>query len=142
MRSINGERDPLERPMTRRALQEDLAKSGKSQKELGDKYGVRQPSIAAFKKRHQEKINQIIDEAGDKFAGILIARQEARLEMYNEMAERLMEAGDHKSVALAQRALRAVAEELGHLPGRVTLSGEVGTRNTYELPGTTSEDFT
>ncbi len=142
MRARNGERDPLERALHRRALQEDLAKSGKSQAELAIKYGVTQGAISSFKKRHQAKIDLIREEAGDRYAGILIAKQEARLEAYQEMYEAAVQAGDTKSQALAARVLRQVAEELGHLPGRITLAGEVGTRTTYDLPGVSPEDLT
>lgn len=141
-RAQNGERDPLEKPWVRRALQEDLAKQAGTQAALARKYGVSQPAITKFKKRHAARIQEIQDNAADKYAGILLAQQQNRIELYEQMIEDALEAGDLKSRQLAARLARQMAEELGHLPGRVTLAGEVGTTTKYVIEGVTQEDLT
>jgi hypothetical protein len=138
-RAQNGERDPLEKPWNRRLLQEDLAKSGKTQAELARKYGVSGPAITKFKQRHKAVIEEIRENAADKFAGIALAKQQARLELYQQMIDDAEERGDHK---LSARIARQMAEELGHLPGRVTLAGEVGTTTKYTIEGVSQEDLT
>jgi predicted transcriptional regulator len=144
----------LEHPLTRRMLQTDLAHSGKSQSELAEKYGVTQPSISEFAARHAATIQQIRDDAANEFAGLAIAQKAARLEVYRELLDACMtpvpktagKDGDwvrdedgnvvHEiDAAVAGKLLRNVAEELGHLPNRVTLGGEVGVTTSYTVNG-------
>lgn len=141
-RALNGERDPLERPWVRRSLQEDLAKSGLSQTVLATKYGVTQPAITHFKKRHKRAIDEIRNNAADEFAGILLAKQVNRIEALAEIVEGFAESADPKAARLAVQAMRNIAEELGHLPGRVTLAGEVGTTTRYVIDDVNPEDLT
>lgn len=141
MRSIGGERDPLEKPWVRRALQEDLAKGGMTQAKLAKKYNVTPPSITAFKQRHAGTIQAIIDDAGDRFAGILLAQQATRIETLAGIVEGFAESADPKAARLAVQALRNIAEELGHLPGRVTVSGDINTTTKYTFEGVDPSDL-
>lgn len=140
-RAQNGQRDPLERPWVRRALQEDLAKSGKTQAELARKYGVSGAAITKFKQRHAPTIQAIVDNAADEFAGILLAKKVSRIEALAQQVEDLEQSTDPKDRRLYQAALRGIAEELGHLPGRVTLSGDVNTTTKYVIDGMDPEDL-
>ncbi len=162
LRLLMGERPPgrprvpvLEHPLTRRVLQQDLAHGGMSQTQLGEKYGVDQSAISQFAARHAATIQQIRDDAADEFAGLAIAKKAARLEVYRELLDAAMTpvpkmAGgavviDPESeegaivyeidAGVAQKILRNVAEELGHLPNRVTLGGEVGVTTNYKING-------
>lgn len=139
MRAQNGERQPLEKPWVRRSLQEDLAKSTASQTALARKYGVTGPSITAFKQKYRAVIEEIRENAADQFAGIALARQVNRIELYQSELEKAEEREDWKAIA---RLGRQIAEELGHLPGRVTLSGEVGTTTRYSIEGVENGDLT
>ena len=148
----------LEHPLTRRMLQQDLAHSGKSQTQLAEKYGVTQQSISEFAARHRATIAQIIEDSANEFAGLAIANKQARLEVYRELIDACLKpvpkvAGKDASfvrdengnvvyeidAAVAGKLLRNVAEELGHLPNRVTLGGEVGVRTDYQINGVNPE---
>ncbi len=143
----------LEHPLTRRIVQEMLAHGGHTQQEIGDKYGVTQQSVSEFAARHRETIQQIRDNAADEFAGLAIARKAARLEAYQELLDACMQpvpkvAGKDADfvrdeegnvvyeidAGVAGRLLRNVAEELGHLPNRVTVGGELAVTN-YTING-------
>lgn len=126
-----------------------------SQGELAKKYGVVQSSISEFAERHAATIQQIRDNAADEFAGLAIAKKAARLEVYRELLDAAMTpvpkmAGgavviDPESeegaivyeidAGVAAKVLRQVAEELGELPNRVTLGGEVGVTTNYKING-------
>jgi hypothetical protein len=138
-------------------LQQDLAHGGASQVVLAEKYGVGQQSISDFSIRHAATIQQIRDDAADEFAGLAIAKKAARLEVYRELLDAAMQpvpkvagkdAGYVRSpgengepgeivyeidAGVAAKILRQVAEELGHLPNRVTLSGDVGVTTNYTV---------
>jgi predicted transcriptional regulator len=139
-------------------LQQDLAHGGMSQEKLGEKYGVSQQAVSDFAARHAATIQQIRDDAADEFAGLAIAKKAARLEVYRELLDACMQpvpkvAGkDAKYVrdedgqivyeidaGVASKILRQVAEELGHLPNRVTLSGDVGVTTNYTVNGVAPE---
>lgn len=151
---------PLEHPLTRRMLQTDLAHSGLSQSKLGEKYGVGQSAISDFARRHAATIQQIRDDAADEFAGLAIAKKAARLEVYRELLDAAMspvpkiagkDAGYVRdedgnvvyeiNAAVAQKILRNVAEELGELPNRVTLGGEVGVTTNYTINNVAVENL-
>ncbi len=138
-RSHSGKRDPLEVPWVRRELQEALARGEKTQQQLADEYGVSQPSISNFKRRHQAVINQILEDAGNEFAGIELAKKVNRLETYQETALLALNEGDLQTT---QRALRAIADELGAIPNRVTLQAEVSAKTVYEIVGVENGDLT
>lgn len=124
--------------MTRRQLQTELATGSKTKAQLAREYGVTGPAITNFNNRHKAVIEKIRDNAADEFAGIAIAVKANRIALYNQLVEEATERGDDKTVA---RLLRQAAEELGHLPGRVTISGEIGTTSTYKIEGIDLEDL-
>lgn len=148
----------LELPWTRRQLIVDLALSGQPQEVLAEKYGVAQSSISEFKSRHLPEIAAVLADKENEFAGIAIAQKAVRLSTYADILETALkpvpktngkgeivygeedENGDRKAImeidgAAALKALRNVAEELGHLPNRITLGGEVGVITNYRVEG-------
>lgn len=149
----------LEHPLTRRVLQQDLAHGGMSQTKLAEKYGVSQSSISEFAARHAATIQQIRDDAANEFAGLAIAKKAARLEVYRELLDKAMQpipkvAGKDADyvrdedgnvvyeidAGVAAKVLRQVAEELGELPNRVTLSGGLDmTHTNYTVNGVSPE---
>jgi hypothetical protein len=154
----------LELPWTRRQLIVDLALSGLSQEKLGEKYGVTQSSISAFKDRHAHEIAAVLADKENEFAGIAIAEKAVRLSTYADILETALkpvpktngkgeivygepdENGERKAImeidgGAALKALRNVAEELGHLPNRVTLGGEVGIKTEYTVNGVSPENL-
>lgn len=137
-RSRSGVRSPLERPWTRRALMQDLALGEVTQSKLAESYGCSEAAITLFKQRHLAEINLIRDHAEDEFAGILIAKKAGRLQAYQDMLERAEESGDDKHAA---KVLRQVAEELGALPQRVAISGQLDTQSRYVIDGVDLEQL-
>lgn len=148
----------LELPWTRRQLVVDLALSGKTQEALAEKYGCTQGAISQFRAKHLTDIQAVRDDSENEFAGIAIAEKANRLATYLDMLEKALqpvpkvngkgeimyglpdENGERKPImeidlAVAQKIQRNVAEELGHLPNRVTLGGEVGVTTAYTING-------
>lgn len=138
VRSIQGERRPLERPWTRRALCRDLALSDVTQSKLAERYGVTDGAITQFKQKHAVEIAAILADSANEFAGILIADKVNRLATYEALLEDAAQVGDGKQAA---KLLHAVAEEMGHLPQRVQLSGQVDTQTRYQIDGVNPEDL-
>lgn len=132
VRSIQGERSPLERPWVRRALCRDLALSDVTQSDLAEKYGVTPSSITTFKQRHVQEISAIQQDTADEYAGLLLASKQARIATYSDMIEQAHDRGDDKT---AGRLLRQIAEELGALPQRTVISGQLDTQSRYVIDG-------
>jgi hypothetical protein len=116
-------------------------------------------------KRHAEEIAAVAKNADDEFAGILIANKAFRLGAYQQAYEdasvpqpKVTPAGkvaymvDPESgeevpvmeidVRAQMQALKQAAEELGQLPNRVTLSGNLETTTTYRIVNVTDDDLT
>lgn len=147
--------------LVRLQLIRELALSDMTQTQLAGKYGVRQSSISEFAKRNAEQIQHARTHSADEFAGILIAEKARRLAAYEEIHNKAMEptpkitnkgtvvvdpeSGEfvyEVNASAAMTALKSVAEELGHLPGRVTVSGEMNNTTTYRIVNVTDEDLT
>lgn len=133
-------RRPLGRGWVKRKLIIDLAKGEKTQRVLAKEYGVSQPSISEFKIKHAAEISEAAKNLEDEFVGLWVANKANRLAEYEADIERVNEQGA-SDLASKHRALRHVAEELGHIPNKVTLAGEVSTRVTYEVVGVPPEDL-
>ena len=126
----------LERPWVRHKLITELATSGKTQAQLAREYAVAESSMTEFKQRHLDDIEARRAAAGEEFAGVLIAEKATRLATYESLLADAVAKGDERS---AIRILRNVAEEMGHLPQRIQMGGEVGVRTTYEIVGVDPE---
>jgi predicted transcriptional regulator len=131
----------LETPWTRRQLITELALSDKTQTRLAEEYGVTQQSVSDFAARHANEIQVVREHTEDEFAGLALAVKANRLATYEDIVRRLTvqlneaDAIDEKTAASLAKILRNVAEELGHLPNRVTLGGEVGVTTRYTVEG-------
>lgn len=136
----------LEHVWTRRKLCTALATSGKTQKVLAEEFGCSQAAISFFQTRHAVEIMAIRDDATNELAGLAVANQANRIAMYEQMALKLMERveseADEKVAAVINKTLRNIAEELGALPTRVQLQGDLAVRTNYTVNGVTPEDLT
>jgi len=115
-------------------LARDLAAGGQTQVELADKYSVTQQAISDFARRERDMIDAIRDDFANEFAGLWIARKEARLAAYERDVDDVERVEGEDGVTpelrrVKQAALRAVAEELGQLPARLSVQME-GTIKT------------
>jgi len=118
----------------RLALARQLAEGGLTQTELGERYGVTQQAISDFARRERDMINAIRNDLDNQYAGLWIANKEARLAAYERDVDDVerVEGDDVVTPELRrvkQAALRAVAEELGQLPARMSVQME-GTIKT------------
>lgn len=139
-------RRKIEHPWTRRAVIRDLALSGETQNEIGRRYGVASSTISAFAKKHAVEIEQVRAAAEDEFAGILLADKANRIRTYEALLEAAISydrSGNIEGVDMksAVRILRNIAEELGHLPARLQISGEMGVTTNYKINGVDVKDL-
>lgn len=143
-------RGKLERGWRKRTLIRELAEGERTMRQLAETHGVAVSSIHEFSTRHAEEITHVRDNLEDEFAGLWVAKKSNRLAEYEAdldmIAEKLAEAEESGMepkdlVAAKHRALRAVAEELGQLPNRMSVSAEVQTRVTYTVPGVDVSDL-
>lgn len=144
-----------------RALARDLALSGLSQTVLAEKYDVTQQAISAFAQRRAEEIKAIAANADDEYAGMWIAQKQARLAEYERIhgialtptpkvdnkgnQVRDPETGEpifEVQLSEAQKALKQAAEEMGQLPSRLQIQGDLQTTTTYRIEGVSNEDLT
>lgn len=118
------------RPAVRLALIRDLAQGDLTQDQLAAKYSVNRYTITSFKKRHLQEIEDCIAKVDSEFRGIMIADKANRLSAYEKMLMDAMDAGNRRD---AIRILRNVAEEMGHLPSRMQISGAVDVHTSYTV---------
>lgn len=158
--SGHNSRMPLDNVAYRRQIQVELAHGTMTQQEIANKYGATQPAVSLFAKKYADTIQAIRDDALNEFAGITLAKKAARLEAYQELfaialaatpkispSGKLVTGTDGATVmeidsASAARVLKQIAEELGHLPTRLQVSGEVGLKTNYTIEGVTMGDLT
>lgn len=147
---VRSHKGKLERGWRKGALIRELAEGERSQVALAGQYGVVQSSISEFAARHADEIAFVRENLEDEFAGIWVAKKTNRLREYEADLERIADALDVPDsggmeekdlIAAKHRALRAVAEELGQLPNRMSVSAEVQTRVTYTVPGVDVSDL-
>lgn len=141
----------------------ELALGEMNQAQLADKYDVTPPAISLFKKRNADAIEAIRKDANDEFAGILIVQKAHRLGLLEQLIQKALEPQPKVSasgrvayvekpdgsqemveeIALdsAARMIKQVAEELGQLPNRLTLSGNVDVTTTYTIEGVDPESL-
>jgi hypothetical protein len=146
-------REPLEREPTRRQLQVALANGGKSQTALAEEYGVSQSAISQFQTRHAQVIAEIRADVNNEFAGLAFAQKANRIAALIDLYEKSMEStpkitnkgtlaiGPDGQVIeeidgrLAAQTIKQIAEELGQLPTRLNVSGEIGIKTNYSIDG-------
>lgn len=118
-------KSPVERAWDRRTLCRELATGEVKRAALARKYGISPAAITAFAKRHAREIDEIKASLDDEFAGLWIADKANRIAAYQADVEASAEGayGSHyEQIRTRTQILRAVAEELGQLPPRATVS--------------------
>lgn len=88
---------------------------------LGRKYGITGQAVGQVLKNNRALIEHIRANMEDPFAGLWIASKTNRVAMYQRAAETLT-AGEVFSANDLATLQKAVAEELGQLPPRLTVS--------------------
>jgi hypothetical protein len=137
----------LEKPWVRIQLIHEIARNEMTERQLAKKYGCAPSAINAFKQRHRGDIDEVRADLENEFSGIWIADKKSRLAVYASDVERIEELEqlgreiDAALTAAKHRALRSVAEEMGHLPNRMNVSGEVTTKVSYEVVGVDPESL-
>lgn len=149
------DRSKLENPLTRRALIIELATSGLSQAELSRRHNVSECALSKFKNRHLAEIEAVRRDQDKEYAGLLIVEKANRLDVYEQLLQTAMtptpkvagKDGDavrdpitqeyvyEIDAGTATRVLKQVAEELGHLPNRVTLAGGLDIKTEHTVNG-------
>lgn len=138
--------------LIKRKVIRDLALSGLTQAAIAEKYGVTPGAITQFKQRNAQEIQAVAAAADDDYAGILIAEKAARLAAYQDIHERAMEptpkitnkgtvvvdpvTGEYVyeiNAGAAMTALKSAAEEMGQLPTRLQIQGDMQTTTTYRI---------
>lgn len=145
--------------LVKRQLIRELAHGEMKQSELAEKYDVDPSSITLFKKRNRVEIEAVRKDMDDEFAGLLITQKAMRLSAYEQIFARAMTevtkiaangriAYDENGNAikefsgdLAAKVLKQAAEEMGQLPNRVSLSGNVDVHTTYTVQGVDPEEL-
>lgn len=152
---------PLEHPLRRRKLQLAIAHGGHTQGQLAEQYGVTQPAISQFASRHAETIQAIRDDASNEFAGLALAEKHNRIAALVDLYEQSLvstpkitnkgtvvidpETGEFVREIdgrLAAQVIKQIAEELGQLPNRLTVAGEIGVRTNYTVAGVDPKGLT
>lgn len=149
--------------LKRLQVMRELAVGELSQSAMGEKYGVTQQAISEFGKRYETEIAEIKADLANEFAGILIAQKAARLAAYEELAaialtrtpkvgnngkvvQRVNEDGEIETLyevdgRLAAQVLKQAAEEMGQLPTRLQIQGDMQTTTTYRVEGVNPDDL-
>lgn len=144
----------LEQDGTRQALIAAMA-AGEPTAALVREYGVTRQALFEFRRRHAAEIEAIVERTADELAEMWVAVKRERVAALMddlEEAEARLSASSHaegESLALDdflalgnfRRAnLRAVAEELGQIPNKITAQVEGRSVITYRLEAGTDDD--
>lgn len=130
----------LERGWVRHRLIREFALGEKTGKQLSEQYGVSQTSISAFKKRYSLEIEEVRNNLADEYAGVWVAQKLARIQEYQQAAEKMATGNSPRNAEVLVTILKAVAEELGQLPARtqVNVSNET---TVYQVVGISEDDI-
>lgn len=118
------------RPHERLQLARELAAAELNQTQLAAKYGVTPSAISYFNRNNATTIAEIRGKIDDEFAGLWAARKVNRIAQYQDYIDKINDAieGVAKSsvptaemIRTAQAGLRAIADELGHIPQKSTV---------------------
>lgn len=102
----------------RHRLIAELARGEKTQRVLATENGVTQSSIAEFRQRHADEIDEARSHLSEEFEGLWIAQKLSRLV---EMEELYTGGLSNRERETRLAVLRAAAEELGQIPNRTTI---------------------
>jgi len=150
--------------LKRLQVMRELAAGGQSQEAIAAKHGVTQGAVSQFAKKYAVEIQEIRENMADEFAGLWITKKHNRLAMYEEIAAQALKptpkvtpagkvvrdvdpiTGNVETVMeidgrLAAQVAKQAAEEMGQLPTRLQVSGEMNTTTTYRVEGVAPEDL-
>lgn len=132
------------------ALLRDLAEGIKTQRQLAAKYGVTQPAISQFIDRHEDEIEEFRANLNDELSLLWVTNKANRLAEYERDLQQLqgfiddlepkvnedgtVEQADNalvraqlgNLVRAKQAGLRAIADELGQIPNKITVGVDPG----------------
>lgn len=120
-RGAGAKAGPKLRPWDARQLIRDLALAEVTRTSLAAKYGVVTSYITKFSRQHAREIDELRGHLDDEFAGMWAASKQARLAAYQHDYEMCLDAPNaahHEWIGKRTAILRAVADELGQIPGR------------------------
>jgi hypothetical protein len=130
----------LERGWVKHRLIRDLAIGEKTQRTLAAQYGVSQASISAFKRRYLLEMEEVRNNMADEYAGVWVAQKMARIQEYQQAAEKMASGTSPRNAEVLVTIFKAVAEELGQLPARTQVN--VSTEQTvYQVVGVSVDDI-
>ena len=112
-------------PGDRRQLCRDLATREQTPAAIARKYGITRQSVRVFAKRHATEIDAIAARLDDDFAGLWIADKGQRISAAQDDYELSLAgeyAGHYEHIRTRTQIRSAVAEELGQLPPRATVT--------------------
>jgi hypothetical protein len=119
-----------------------LATGDPKQSVLAEMFGVGRNAITNFKDRNRRAIDEVRQAIDDEFAGLWVARKEARLAelewMIDILADAIEEMPDVDMIRVRASLLKNVSEELGQLPPRQQV---VSARVTHVVEGFTSAEL-
>lgn len=132
---------------TRIALIQELGAGELTDSELGEKYGITKDRVGQIRRENADKIAAMRADVEDELAGVFIASKANRIKTYDHLAALLDEAitaGQEPDPQLVRQLIvtqKAVAEEMGQLPSRITIQ-HVGPRADYTIEGVDPKDLT
>jgi hypothetical protein len=112
-------------PFDKRALQRALATNDEKRAALARRFGVSASYVTQFAKRYAFEIDQIKAALDNEFAGMWIAEKENRILAYQQdyaMALNNDKRDHHEWIKTRTAILHTVAEELGQLPARSSIT--------------------
>lgn len=112
-------------PWQQHKLMRELAAGERSSADLAREYGMGASGIREFKRRNRAQIAAIAADLANEFAGLWIADKMNRIAAYAAEFERASEhkaADHHEWIKARTQILHLVAEELGQLPPRQTVT--------------------
>lgn len=113
---------PLTNEWTKAKLIYELAVDEKTQRDLAEEYGVSQPAITKFKKRHTEAIEKRREKLLDEFGTLWVAEKYNRLAARQNEIEKLLELRTtNRNSEIIDKLLNSVATELGELESKVSV---------------------
>lgn len=115
----------------------ELAAGTKSQDELAKQFGCSQPAIHYFKQRNQDRIDKQAADLDNKFASLWVSQKENRIaQLQSDLDELEASESSHdpRVVKVKAHLAHQIAEEMGQLPNRTSVSVEAQTVN-YQVEG-------
>lgn len=103
-------------------LLRDLAKGEETSPQLSKRYGITAQRIREIKMENKQKVAEIAADLDSQFAGLWVADKRARLAFYEAELERIASIGHHEWVKAKAQLLKNIAEEVGQLPPRMSIS--------------------